>query len=616
MDLILLPLPRYCSVSETQCLLPDSYQINVLDSAITPFTVKRLEDALRPFSTRRDGAAFQIELNIDAASAHAQGYHLMIGQDRIRIAGDDTVGVFYGVLTLIQIIQQYQQDLPCVEIHDFPDFPARGVMLDISRDKVPTMETLYELVDMLANWKVNQLQLYVEHTFAYQNHKVVWQNASPVTAEEMRALDGYCRERFIELVPNQNSFGHMHRWLIHEPYKHLAEAPEGFWTPSGEFRRVPYSLSPSVPDVFDLLNELYDELLPNFSSGYFNVGCDETWDVGQGKSKELVEKQGKGRVYLDFLLKIYEMVKAREHTMMFWGDIINQYPDLVPEVPKDAIALEWQYEDINTFPEKTKLYAESGIPFYVCPGTSSWVSIGGRTQNCMANIRAAVESGLANGAIGVLNTDWGDRGHWQPLPISYLGLAYGAAASWCYVQNREIDLPSVLDEFAFRDENRVMGQLVYDLGNAYLQPEVTTFNSSLMYWLYHLTIEEMVGSERFRNGAKSGKELFDDLGRLKGALQKTSEYIHQVMVKLDRSDMQRADADLIKQEFRTVAAMLHLPIYDALRQLGEVVEKADLRARMDEIEQAYRANWLARNRLGGLEDSVATFGTMRRRNEG
>jgi len=113
--------------------------------------------------------------------------------------------------------------LVCIDINDWPDFPNRGVLLDISRDKVPTMKTLYELVDLLSEWKINQFQLYTEHTFAYRNHGVVWDKAGPMTGEEILALDMYCRERFVELVPNQNSFAHMERWLKHKEYLHLAE---------------------------------------------------------------------------------------------------------------------------------------------------------------------------------------------------------------------------------------------------------------------------------------------------------------------------------------------------------------------------------------------------------
>ena len=270
-------------------------------------------------------------------------------------------------MTLTQILDQCGGDLPTLRVTDWPDFPNRGLMLDISRDKVPTMETLYALVDLLASWKINQLQLYTEHTFAYQNHPEVWADASPMTGEEILALDAYCQARFVELVPNQNSFGHMHRWFEHERYLPLAEAPEGSMTPWGFFYEGPFSLAPTEPASLELVRELFDELLPHFSSPQFNVGCDETFDVGQGRSKEVVEEKGEGRVYLDFLLKIYREVKARRRTMQFWGDIIVHHPDLVAELPRDCIALEWGYDAQHPFNEHGAIFANSGIPFYVCP---------------------------------------------------------------------------------------------------------------------------------------------------------------------------------------------------------------------------------------------------------
>ena len=209
-------------------------------------------------------------------------------------------------------------------------------MLDVSRCKVPTLDTLFELVDMLAGLKLNQLQLYTEHTFAYRDHREVWANASPLTGQDILELDAYCQAQFVELVPNQNSFGHMVPWLTHPKYADLAEAPEGFDYPWGGRSEGPFSLNPTDPRSLELLQSLYDDLLPHFTSPLFNVGCDETWDLGTGRSKAVCEERGTHRVYLDFLLDIYRLVQERGRTMMFWGDIIVQAPELIPELPKDA----------------------------------------------------------------------------------------------------------------------------------------------------------------------------------------------------------------------------------------------------------------------------------------
>ncbi len=613
MNLHFLPFPKKLEYTSSTYTLKETFNLVNIDQSATEFSLNLLKNQLKSKTAHDENSSFIIHISHNS-ELDEQAYQLEITNDKITIDGGSQVGIHYGILTLVQILQQVEQEIPTLLIDDAPDFPARGIMLDISRDKVPTMDTLFDLVDMFMEMKINQLQLYMEHTFAYKNHETVWKNASPMTAEEIQELDAYCKERFIELVPNQNSFGHLTRWLVHDEYKPLAEAPDGWTTPWQDFRPDPYSLDPSNPKSLELIQELYDELLPNFSSDLFNVGCDETWDLGQGKNKELVEEKGRGRVYLDFLLKIYEEVTARGKTMMFWGDIINQYPELIPEIPRDTIALEWWYEDVNQYMEKCKLFAESQIPFYVCPGTSSWTTLAGRTKNCIANIQAAVEAALEHGAIGVLNTDWGDLGHWQPLPVSYLGFAYGAAASWCYETNKELDLPTVLDLFIFKDKNKVMGQLAFDLGNAYLKPELTIFNGNLMFWMYHNSLSEMKDIPRYSMFAKSGKDLINDWDTLNTKLEETSTYIHGVIGNLEDAEMQREDAELIQSEFITVANMLLLAVDDAKYQIQSTSGGSEITNRLDTIEKQLRANWLARNREGGLADSLARFEKMRNRN--
>jgi len=98
-------------------------------------------------------------------------------------------------------------------------------MLDISRGKVPTLETLYKVVDLLSDLKYNHLQLYIEgFSFGYPSFKHLWENTEiPIKPNEFRQLDAYCKDNYIELVPNQNSVGHMGAWLATEEYKDLAE---------------------------------------------------------------------------------------------------------------------------------------------------------------------------------------------------------------------------------------------------------------------------------------------------------------------------------------------------------------------------------------------------------
>ena len=166
-------------------------------------------------------------------------------------------------------------------------------MLDVSRGRVPKLETLLELAEHLADFKINELQLYTEHTFAYRKYKSVWQSWGALTGEEIRRLDTRCRELGIDLVPNQNSFGHLRYFLEHHDSKNWLRSPRPYEDDSGEFVRRPSTLAPNHPGTLPFLRGLYDELLPNFSSRFFNVGCDETWDLGHGQSKKLCEPKAK-----------------------------------------------------------------------------------------------------------------------------------------------------------------------------------------------------------------------------------------------------------------------------------------------------------------------------------
>ena len=313
-------------------------------------------------------------------------------------------------------------------------FETRGYMLDISRDKVPTMSTLRQIVDLLKVCNYNQFQLYTEHTFRYSRHEAAWKHASPLTPAEVRELDAYCRMNDIELVPNQNSFGHLERWLKLPEYNHLAAMPKGgAITPWGTVKKDPTTLNPALPESLDFLAGLYDELLPCFASRLFNVGCDETFEINDPEA------------YLAFLLKVCDLVRERGHRPMFWGDIILKHPELVSRLPKDLIALDWGYEGNHPFSAECARFREAGLDFYVCPGTSSWNSLAGRVENMRENMAAAEQAGRMNGAKGFLVTDWGDGGHWQPLAASLPGLVLGGWFADHGAKANKMDLEEALD---------------------------------------------------------------------------------------------------------------------------------------------------------------------------
>ncbi|MCH7792876.1 MAG: family 20 glycosylhydrolase [Planctomycetes bacterium] len=375
----------------------------------------------------------------------------------------DAAGARHGLATLAQLIRQYGRRLPAMVIEDAPVFPTRGVMLDVSRCRVPTMASLHELVGLLASMKINHLQLYTEHTFAYAGHEEVWRDCSPMTADEVRQLDAWCREVGITLAANQNCFGHLHRWLALPRYAPLAETT-GAWDFLGTRRQGGFSLCPGDPRSIELISDLLEQLLPQFSSGLVNIGCDETLDVGQGRSRAEVARRG-WRVYAEFVGRVAQLAVERGFRPMFWADIALSHPESLETLPAELIALAWGYEPDAPFTRWGGALQAAGREWWVCPGTSSWRSITGRTSERVGNIKAAAGAGLACGASGLLVTDWGDLGHRQQWPISLRGIADAADAAWSGWRDGAC-VPEGVSMHAFGDASGRVAQWLDEIGQA------------------------------------------------------------------------------------------------------------------------------------------------------
>ncbi|MDF1837141.1 MAG: glycoside hydrolase family 20 zincin-like fold domain-containing protein, partial [Planctomycetota bacterium] len=235
----------------------------------------------------------QLSFELDPNLVSDQAYRLEIRPQECVIRGGGELGFLYGAITLNQWISQHPQGTPihCVTIEDAPKIERRGYMLDVSRDRMPTMDRLHELIEQLARLKYNHLELYLEHTFEYAGHESVSDGASPITPDEMRVLVGSARWHGIEMVPNQNTFGHMHRWLTLPAYNHLAEEPGGTLH-AFDFRKEPFGLCAANPESLRLVDDLVGQLWPLFDSEFFNAGLDATFDLGRGGSAELCAEKG------------------------------------------------------------------------------------------------------------------------------------------------------------------------------------------------------------------------------------------------------------------------------------------------------------------------------------
>ncbi len=541
-----------------------------------------------------------LNLLIDSTLTKNEEYSLTIDSTTITIKGKDETALHYGKQTLKQIITYNKftgNPIPCLSIKDWPDFERRGYMLDISRDKVPTMKTLYRIIDLLASWKINEFQLYTEHTFAYKNHEVVWKDCGPLNAEEIRKLDIYCKSKFIDLVPNQNSFGHMENWLKHDEYLHLAECPTDCETIWGARSR--HSLNPINPESFKLMQELYNELLPNFTSKYFNIGCDETVELGLGLSKEECDKKGKGVVYLDFVKKLNQEANNHNHIAQFWGDIVLKHPELIKDIPKNMITMVWGYTSTHPFEEDLPKFKNAGLDFYVCPGTSTWRSEIGRNHDAFINLKNAAKYGKINGAKGYLNTNWGDWGHWQPLSVCYPTMAIGSAYSWNSDYNSTKKLNLHLDAFVFNDITGNLSKGLLQLSNAYLDCKIPEGNANA----FHLMLRRYKWSLKGHYQTKHLK-IYN--------LEEAKSKINSSIELLKNSNPQCEDASIIFEEIIQASNLAKHGIHLGIARLNakefktENINSATKQELIKELESLIKIHenlWLERNRKGGLQFS-------------
>lgn len=408
-----------------------------------------------------------IKLNRESGSREA--YKVLIEENNIVISGSTGTGVFYGVQTLRQIIRQCGTLLQGVEIEDEPYFENRGFYHDVTRGKVPTLETLMELVDRAAFYKINQIQLYIEHTFAFKGMSEVWVDKDPLTAEEIMLLDQYCQKRHVELVPSLSTFGHLYEALKTKSFNELCELENSQGTQYSFIGRMAHhTLDVTNENSIKLVENMLSQYIPLFSSNKFNICCDETFDLGKGKSKPKADEIGVGLLYTGFLNKVVSFVKGYGKEVMFWGDVILHYPELLGEIPEDVVCLTWDYS-CNAIENATKKIAETGRPQYVCPGVAGWSMLMNMMDNGFENIKRMASYGAKHGCVGVLNTDWGDYGHINLLANSIPGMAFGAAMSWN--PNGETDFEEVykgLSIIEYGDESLEIVSLLNKLSKSQL----------------------------------------------------------------------------------------------------------------------------------------------------
>jgi hypothetical protein len=369
----------------------------------------------------KQGASLLKDLHLSFDPAmNDEGYVIApAGVRSIVIVANSAAGFFYGAQTVKQLIRGSGKDtvLLVPTIRDWPAMPHRGLSDDWSRGPLPNMDFLKREIRTLAAYKINTFSPYFEHTFAYASSPVAAFPGGAMTPAEARELVAYAAQYYITIIPEQESFGHLHHVLKFEQYSPLGETVHGAVLAPGDAATQP------------LIGSWFAELAKVFPGPYAHIGADETFELGLGKTRDAVTQRGLDAVYLDFLKQIHTTLAPNHKQLLFWGDIAVKSPDLVATLPKDMIAVPWRYDAEPDFTPLILPFTNAGLETWVASGVNNWNRIYPNNNVALGNIRAFVRDGQKLGAKGLLNTVWNDDGE-GIFDQNWFGVLFGAAAGW------------------------------------------------------------------------------------------------------------------------------------------------------------------------------------------
>lgn len=542
-------------------------------------------------------------IRIRAQAMEREAYRLNVDENGVLIDAGDASGALYAVHVLRQLYDPKTRSIPFAWIEDRPKLALRGVMLDIARNKIPTLATLLDLLPVLAKFRVNHLQLYVEG-FAMESTTFPEVHAAyrPFSIASFQALEAAALEYGIELVGNQNSFGHLTEWLKRPEFHPLAECPDGFVQWGYPFPAS--TINPTDPASLAFIKRLLDGFVPHTASRWFNLNGDEPFELGRGKSKAAVEAQGVGAVYWGFVSRLIDHLRTHGKRSMLWGDVLIHHPELMDDIPRDAVFLDWGYDRGYPFAAHAKTLHEHGVSFVTCPGTSTWNSFSGRHADMWITTTDAARAAIEHGGLGVMTTDWGDFGHLQYLPASFWGFATLGMAAWSGFA-AEATVRSYLDRHVFQARRGSPAATWFDLANIQkLEPQYVYNGTALFRSIQFVATDPNPLALKAQAHRDALKQLPIDETAAAGIRSALKRILRRIRA-LEGTGEQFA---LMKRELRQTVRFKNIAL-DVNRIVTDpscdtVSRRAQTIRALREAAREHRSLWLARNLESTFEQSV------------
>lgn len=540
-----------------------------------------------------------------------QGYVIRAGESGVIVAGRSAQGLFYGVQTLRQLLRPEGKSLAIqsVSIRDWPSMQWRGVSDDISRGPIFSLDYLKYQIRTLAEYKIDLLGFNLENVLDFKSQPLVAPGGAALTSAEIKDLVAYAGRYFITLVPEQQAFGHLHQFLKYENYSDIAETPHG------------HVLTTTSPKTYDFIRQVYGEVASQFPGPFFHIGADETAELGLGQTKALAEKEGLGRVYLDHLQKVFEIMQPYHKQLMFWGDIAVKYPELLNILPKEMIAVPWDYDPKPSYDGIITPYTNAGLRVIVAPGAGTWKVIWPELDSAFVNIRNFIRDGQKRGALGALNTTWNDDGE-SLIDMAWPALVFGAAASWQAGESDLDDFKRSYDWAFYRNEDGTFATVLDNLD----RPQ------SLLAGLHlEAASHEVFWSDPF---SAAGQQMAVTVSPVTHELRLSAEHaletLHSDRAKahlhaeaLDDMTLAARQLDTLglKIQFTLEISRFYWDAYqnqaDEIRAQRDLDEIVDINGRLESLRDAitesrklYAAGWARENRPYWLENVLVRYDNL------
>ncbi|MEO6720009.1 MAG: glycoside hydrolase family 20 zincin-like fold domain-containing protein, partial [Ferruginibacter sp.] len=349
----LMPMPQKIELLEGRGLTASSLRSLFLQGTSTRPVLNGLLANL-PLSQKAGTGVLVLKISTDKnIPLSGEGYVIELRNNQVMITARSQAGLFYGGQTLLQLLedaQDQQISIPACRITDYPDVDYRAIHLDL-KHHVDAGNYYYQMIDRLAAIKINAVIIEFEDKLRYRKAPIV-AAGNAISVDEFIILSKYAKERNIEISPLIQGLGHAEFILKHQRYANLRDTITSDW-----------SFDPMKPETYELQFSLYEDAIAATPYGkYLHVGGDEVGHLGMS---ELSKKSGLTPLQLQmrWLTKVSEFAIKHNRIPIFWDDMVFKLSDLYrstwdPELPaqqvKDAWAKNEQKleQNISLFPKE------------------------------------------------------------------------------------------------------------------------------------------------------------------------------------------------------------------------------------------------------------------------